>query len=357
VAHLAEAILRASGRRTGLYTSPHLVDLRERIRLNGRPVSVRDFVGAMNAMAPLLDRLRPTFFEIMTAAAFQLFARKRVDVAVIEVGLGGRLDATNVLTPAACAITPIDFDHSEKLGRTLGAIAREKAGIIKPGIPVVSGRQRPAAMAELRRHAEPILATSRVFRQTSSMVHFTTGRVCRCTLRTLGRHQADNAATAVALVKAAGVEVSPSAVRKAFRGARLPARSEVVARRPWIIVDGAHNPFSARALAASLRRVPRRRTILVFGASADKDWRAMLRCLMPDEGLAIFTRAAVPRAADPGMLARHARGAAVTVRSVAQAVALARRLARPEDAVVITGSFYVAGEALKALAGDRRDRD
>lgn len=356
VAHLAEAILREAGLRTGLYTSPHLVDLRERLRLQGRPVSVLDFVGVMNVMAPQLERLRPTFFEIMTAAAFLLFARKRVEFAVIETGLGGRLDATNVLVPAACAITPIDYDHSEKLGRTLALIAREKAGILKPGVPFVSGRQRPSAMAELRRHAEPILAGSRVLRQTSSMVHFRAGRVCRCSMKTLGRHQADNAGTAVALVKAAGVSVSPRVVRRALRGVRLPARAEVVARRPWIIVDGAHNPFSARALAASLRRVRRRRTILVFGASADKDWRDMLRWLLPDDGgLVIFTRAAVPRAAAPEELVRHARGAAVTTRSVAQAVALARRLARPADAVVITGSFYVAGEALQALAGGGRD--
>ncbi len=156
VAHMAEAILREAGFRTGLYTSPHLVHMLERIRLDGRPVPERDFVWAMNRMEAHLRRLKPTYFEIMTAAAFLLFARRRVDWAVVEVGLGGRLDATNVIVPAACAITTIDFDHMEKLGRTLGRIAGEKAGIIKPGVPVVCSPQRPEAMRVIGRRAAPL---------------------------------------------------------------------------------------------------------------------------------------------------------------------------------------------------------
>jgi len=357
VAHMAEAILREAGFRTGLYTSPHLVHLRERIRLDGRPVPEAGFVWAMNRMEAPLRRLRPTFFEIMTAAAFLLFERERVDWAVVEVGLGGRLDATNVIIPAACAITTIDYDHMDKLGRTLGEIAGEKAGIIKPGIPVVASPQRPAALGVLRRRAALLRPRFRLARGRGGVLKFTvegvTGRAYACAMTVLGAHQAANAATAVGLVEASGARVGPSAVRRALRGLRLPGRIEVRGRRPWVVVDAAHNPVAARALAEALRGLPRRRSILVFGASADKDWRSMLRALLPGADLAVFTRAAHPRAAAPEDLARRARGPAVTTGGVAEAVALALRLARPSDAVVVTGSFYVAGEALEFLKSRR----
>ncbi len=353
VAHMAEAILRRAGYRTGLYTSPHLVDLRERIRIDGRNVSERDFLWAMNRMEPALRRLRPTYFEIMTEAAFLVFAKKRVDFAVIEVGLGGRLDATNVITPAACAITRIDYDHMDKLGHTLGEIAREKAGILKPGVPVVTGAQRPAALREIRRRAAPLVPTVCATRATGTVLKFTVsgvrGKRYRCELPVLGPHQAGNAAIAIGLVEASGAEVTPVDVREALRRVRLPGRIEIVRRRPWIIVDSAHNPVSARALVEGLRPLRRRRTVLVFGASADKDWAGMLRALGRAD-LTIFTRAKSPRAAAPEALARRARGPAVRVESVEAALALARTVARADDAVVVTGSFYVAGEALASLS-------
>ena len=236
VAHLAEAILREGGYRTGLYTSPHLVDMRERIRLDGVPVSRADFLWAMRRMEPLLKSLRPTFFETMTAAAFVIFARRRVDVAVLETGLGGRLDATNVVTPAACAITPVEFDHVGRLGRTLTQIAREKAGIIKPGVPVVTGPQPAAVMRVIRRRAKPWRPVIRIHSSGDEAVQFTVeglrGGVHRCTLRARGDHQAANAATAIALVEAAGLEARPPVVRRALGKARLPGRIETVRRRP-----------------------------------------------------------------------------------------------------------------------------
>jgi dihydrofolate synthase/folylpolyglutamate synthase len=353
VAHMAEAILRRAGYRTGLYTSPHLVDLRERIRIDGSEVSERDFLWAMNRMERALRRLRPTYFEIMTEAAFLLFSRRRVDYAVIEVGLGGRLDATNVIVPAACAITRIDYDHMDKLGHTIRAIAREKAGIIKPGVPVVTGLQRPAALSEIRRAARPQVPA--VWRPIPAgtvlkfKVEGVRGKVYRCELPVLGPHQAGNAAIAIGLVEASGAEVTPFEVREALRRVRLPGRIEVVRRRPWVIVDSAHNPVSARALREALQPLRRRRTLLVFGASADKDWAGMLRELGPAD-FSIFTRARSPRAAAPEALMRRSRGPAVRVERVDEAVALARQLAGPEDAVVVTGSFYVAGEALASLS-------
>lgn len=353
-AHLAEAILREAGYRTGLYTSPHLVDMRERIRLDGTPVSERDFTAAMAALEPELRRLRPTYFETMTAAAFLLFARKGVEYAVVEVGLGGRLDATNVILPAACAITTIDYDHMDKLGKSLREIAGEKAGILKPGVPAVSSPQPPAARRVILERGKPLFPRFRVLSGGGDVLKFILdrpgGRPYRCGLPALGEHQAANAATAVALVEQGGAGITPAIVRRALRKVRLPGRVEVVGRRPWVIVDAAHNPVSARALAEALRRVKRRRTVLVFGASADKDYGSMLRTLLPAADLAIFTRAANPRAAAPSDLLNKARGrAAVMAGSVARALAMARKAAGPGDAIVVTGSFYVAGEALDAM--------
>ena len=348
-AHLAAAILREAGYRTGLYTSPHLVDMRERIRLDGSPIGEADFTRLLASMEPELRRLRPTYFESMTAAAFLHFANRGVDYAVVEVGLGGRLDATNVLTPAACAITTIDFDHMDKLGNTLRAIAGEKAGILKPGIPAVSSPQAPEARRVLEARGPVTFPRFRVLSSRGFVLRFIAeGR--RWTLPVLGEHQAANAATALALVGRSGALVPPEAVRRAFRRIRLPGRVERVGRRPTVIVDAAHNPVSARALSAALKTVPRRRLVLVFGASADKDYRAMLRTLLPSADLAILTKAANPRAAATSDLVAAANGRpAVPAGSVARALALARKATGPEDAIVVTGSFYVAGEALSQI--------
>lgn len=346
-AHLTEAVLREAGYKTGLYTSPHLVDMRERIRLDGKMIREEEFTRLMAVMEPQLRRLRPTYFETMTAAAFLCFADRGVDYAVVEVGLGGRLDATNVITPCACAITTIDYDHMEKLGKTLTLIAGEKAGILKPGVPAVSSPQPPEARRVLEQRTRII--SPRILPSRGNVLKFMVeGR--RYELPVLGEHQAANATTALALVGLSGAQASPEAVQRAFRKIRLPGRVEVVGRRPLLIVDAAHNPVSARALSAALKKVRRRRLILVFGASADKDYGAMLRTLLPAADLAILTKAANPRAAAPSDLMKLAKGRpAVTAGSVARALALARKTAGPEDAVVVTGSFYVAGEALGVL--------
>src|SRR5262245_12577294 len=191
-AHMAEAILREAGYRTGLYTSPHLVDMRERIRRDGIPVSEAEFTWAMAEMELELRRLRPTYFETMTAAAFLLFARWKVDYAVVEVGLGGRLDATNVILPAACAVTTIDYDHMDKLGHTLREIAGEKAGILKPGVPAVSSPQSPEARRVLLSRANLFFPRFRV-QSRGFVLKFTVegagGRRYGLALPALGEHQ------------------------------------------------------------------------------------------------------------------------------------------------------------------------
>ncbi|MBI2930045.1 MAG: bifunctional folylpolyglutamate synthase/dihydrofolate synthase [Planctomycetes bacterium] len=328
---MTDTLLRAHGLRTGLYTSPHLVDLLERIQVDGRPVSRSEFVAAVNAMRGPIERLRPTFFEIMTAAAFVIFKKRRVDCAVLEVGLGGRLDATNVVEPAACAITRIDYDHTDKLGTTLAAIAGEKAGILKRGVPVVTSETRATPLGVIARHARRMRAPLTRARTTDAP-----------RLNVLGEHQRENAAVAIELAR----HVTPLDRRKtasALRSVRLPGRLDRV--RPGWIIDSAHNPFAMRATAAALPRA--RRRIVIFGASKDKDWRAMLRALRAD--LWILTRADNPRAAAPAELARHAKGRAIPIGSVERALALARKIARKGDLVLVTGSFYVAGEAYAAL--------
>ena len=380
-AHLAERILQAHGLRTGLYTSPHLEDLRERIRIDGRPVSPAALGRAFRAVRGAPVRAGrgarpdpPTFFEWMTLLAFEVFRRARVDAAVIEVGLGGRLDATNVVAPRGCAITRIDYDHTDKLGTTLAAIAGEKAGIVKPGIPVVTTERRPAALrvirqacrragAPLRRLGREIrLSRVRALPGVPFRVRFDL-RTAAGTLRGLvvsaaGAHQAENAAAAVALVEAlerdGRLRVRGAAVREALRRANLPGRLEIVARRPLVILDGGHNAAAAAAVASALtaHRVPRPLRIL-FGTSGDKPAAAMLRRLKPLGAGLHLTRAESPRARPPGDLARIARRLGWTPATVTDGVAAGLRAALAglprRGTLLITGSFYVAGEARRDL--------
>ena len=349
-AHFAEAIFRAHGLRTGLYTSPHLVRMLERIRLDGEPVSERLFVRAMNRMRRTMDRLRPTYFEIMTAAAFLIFAERRVGMAVIEVGLGGRLDATNLIRPSACGIARIDYDHMDRLGSTIGAIAAEKAGILKSGVSAFTTETRAAALSVIRRKARdvraPLSPVSAAGVNSGERTTFSwEGR--RFAVPAMGAFQAENATLALSLARRALVTFDPAKAARGLAGARPPGRLEIVRRRPTWIVDVAHNPFAARASARALR-VTSGRTICVFGASGDKDWRAMIAALAPAVDFWICTRADNPRAAEAGELARAA-GVGVSAPSVSRAVELAQLMARPRDRVLVTGSFYVAGEALAIL--------
>ncbi len=361
---MLEAILRRAGMRTGLYTSPHLVHLFERIRIGRREIRESEFVTALNALDPAMRRLRPTFFEIVTAAAFWLFRRSRVEIAVVEVGLGGRLDATNVIRPEFSIITTIDYDHTELLGRTLAKIAGEKAGIVKPGVPVFTSERKtePRKVIEAcaRKAGSVIARVGRELRiRTPSVrdprvIEFVLevdGRpAARIRLPMPGRHQMENAALAAAVALRLGV--SRGIVERGLAGVRLPGRIERVARRPEVIVDVAHNPVSIRALRRALWPCAGR-CWLVFGTSRDKDFRTMLRELAPATDVGLLTRARSPRAVPPAELARVAPFPSVTIGSVARAVRLALRRAAPRDRVLVAGSFYVAGEALEELRKGR----
>jgi dihydrofolate synthase/folylpolyglutamate synthase len=369
-----DAALRASGLRTGRYTSPHLVRVNERITVDGREIGDSDLDVAVCAVRGAASRLvrrgalaaHPTFFEVLTAAAFAHFRRERVDVAVLEVGLGGRLDATNVADPLASAIVSVDLDHEVYLGRTLAAIAREKAGVMRRGRPTVVGplaEEARRAVRERARVAGARLVEARRgarFRPAEDGgLDLRTPAAVHAGLRPLaGAHQRDNLLVAVRLLEEArclGLPVDLSKLPEAVAGTRWPGRLECIPGDPPLLLDGAHNPAGARALAAHLagRGEP---FVLLFGAMADKDVRRLARELFPPASAIVLTRPRISRAAAPEELARRAGRLAARARrepSVTRALAIARRLARADGestTVVVAGSLYLVG-AVKAILG------
>ena len=369
-------VLSAAGHRVGLYTSPHVLDVRERICVGGAPIEPGAFRDLIAQVRPLVEALAqepgrraPTFFEIMTAIGFLHFRDVHADLVVLEVGLGGRLDATNVVTPVVSAITSLSIDHVEQLGSTLPEIAAEKAGIIKPGVPVISAPQADEAMAVIERVAAqrnaPLLVVGREIEITHYELDARDDRVgSRISLRTprqrhdeiwlpvAGRHQAANAAVAVGVLEEAagrGISWDTTALREGLARALPPARIEVLRRSPWVINDGAHNPASIRALAEVISEAfPHDRLILVFASAADKDYAGGLAEILPLADHLILTSARSPRSAAPEDLERAVRRLrTVPVDLIPTSAAAADRamdLAGPDDLVCFTGSFYLAGQ-------------
>jgi dihydrofolate synthase/folylpolyglutamate synthase len=365
VTAMTETALRAAGYRAARYTSPHLVRLEERFVIDGREVATTDLVAALGRVQAGVERLvgrgeldgPPTFFECATAAAFELFRRFAVDLAVLEVGLGGRLDATNVVTPIATAITSIDFDHQAQLGSTLGSIAAEKAGIIKPRVPVVCGPLRAEAAAVIDRVAEAAGAPLVRAPDAVSVTWQPGGRVAfRSRVHCLngvklalpGLHQVENAAVVLALLAELdrlGVRVGEDAARAGLVDVTWPGRIEHInTGDAEILLDAAHNPAGARALAAYLEHIGWTDVTLVFGAMRDKEVGAMLRSLAPSCARVICTMAHSPRAmAAAGLadIARQAAGWTVEVEAnPAEASAAARRRG---GRIVIAGSIFLIG--------------
>lgn len=373
-AAMLASIVRAAGYSVGLYTSPHLVDFTERIRINGAPIT-------MDEVAAFADELRgrmpsdldPTFFEFTTALAFLAFARARVDVAVVEVGMGGRLDATNVVRPLVSIVTNVDVDHQRYLGDTVAAIAQEKAGIIKPGVPVVTAATHPDALEVLAARAAercaPLILIGRDARvEGASPATFAyrgvTDRLDGLTCPLLGRHQLTNAATVLAAVELAGtrgLSISEAAVRRGLAGVRWEGRLEVLRHRPRIMVDGAHNAAGAAALADFLRgeRSAGRmgRLTVVFGILADKDLPAIIERVGALADEIVLTEPSYHRAAPIDALRDAASSLAVPVRiapSVARALEEVEARLAPDDWCVITGSLYTVGEVKSIYQGSGR---
>jgi dihydrofolate synthase / folylpolyglutamate synthase len=368
---MIESGLRASGLRTGLFTSPHLVEPTERVRIDGCPVGAGEFSAAFDRVHACAEQLldlgsidfHPTYFETVTAMAFVLFQEQLTETAVLEVGLGGRLDATNVVHPELCVITPVDFDHEALLGKSLQAIASEKAGILKPGVPAVLAGQRPEAQATLdaraaglgievvrapeKWKAENVRLTARgaEFRAQAEMIE-----PLRIACPLAGRHQVENAIVAIAALERLGV--SASAIELGIAGTRWPGRLEHVSVSPEIILDGAHNPAGARALAGYIRQFySGRHIVMIYGAMRDKAIAEMTGVLFPLVNEVIATAPHQSRAVDPETiraLAEHPR--VQTAPDLATALRGAR--SGPSDRVIfITGSLFLVGEALALLNG------
>jgi dihydrofolate synthase/folylpolyglutamate synthase len=385
-AAMLDAICRAAGYRTGLYTSPHLLSFTERIRVNGEPINEAEIVAlteglrtlcaahfAPGTTTPVGERLpHPTFFELTTAMALQHFRRCAVDAAVIEVGLGGRLDATNVIEPRVAVITNIALEHEQYLGRTLAEIAGEKAGIVKAGIPVITAA-RGDALTVIRERAAALKARvvfvpeayrwevreSKLEGQTFDL-EGSRHRYDALRVALPGRHQVENAVLAVAAAEAAqeqGFSLDVAAIRRGLAEVIWPGRLQVVQERPRIIVDGAHNPAGAECLASFLEehRATLGRLILVFGVLQDKDWATMLRRLAPLADAILLTHPPTERGANPALLVPvvggHARVA--VAEDVERALAQAREAARAEDTIVVAGSLYTVAAALRALRPPR----
>ncbi len=374
---MMRSMLEGCGWTTGTYTSPHLMDIRERITINDVNISQAAFAKLAKEVSKAADDVAPdaSFFEIITAMSFAHFAEAATDVAIIETGLGGRLDATNVLTPAVSLITRIDYDHQYLLGDTLAEIAREKAGIFKPGVPAVSVKQEPEVEAVLREVAEEVGTelrfigkeiefSSRFCVTDESGAHM---RVCLLGERIHymhlpvplpGAHQADNCALALAALDMVGGKADEFDESVIFRGlakTKNPGRMDLVWNRPRILVDGAHNPASMQALMRGIgSHLSFDSMICIFGCNADKDVDANLEKLAIGGDKIIFTKAAnQPRAMEPEDLVKRfeklRNRTCQSAPTVEKAIQIASQATGREDLICVTGSFYLVGETMAFL--------
>jgi len=378
---MVSAMLQACGYAVGQYVSPHLVDVRERVTINGAMPSEADFLDLMRRVAKAAGKLafEPTFFELMTALSFVHFAEQAVDIAVVEVGLGGHLDCTNVITPLVSIVTSIDLDHTRILGKDVKSIAREKAGIFKSGVPAIAFEPQPEVEAVFRevatRVGAPLMIVNKDiefssrFCTTPDLGAHT--RVCFYTRTTRlehlpvplpGEHQAANCGLALAAIdvlKSAGFACPDDKVSLGLMATKIRGRMEVIAERPRVLVDGAHNPSSVGTLMRCVgAHVPYDSMVCIFGCCRDKDMAGLLDKVHLGADKVIFTRAAgTPRAADPSelqrMFAERSGKMSQVARSLSEALEVAMRAVGREDLICVTGSFYLVGEAMRLL-GQRR---
>jgi len=358
----------------GLYTSPHLVHLHERITVNSCQVSDAEMLGLINRAHAAIEKLAkkdpPTFFEIITALAFMYFVDKKVDIAVIETGLGGRLDSTNVINPYVIGITSLSIDHKQQLGESLDLIAKEKAGIFKKGIPIVTVEQDPVAMKVLKSEALSVRAPLSItgkdidfsYRFETSREHGPHTRICLTTntskfehLRVPlhGKHQAINCGLALAMLdklKSSGYTIDNEKVTQGLHKVSLVGRMEMICQDPRIMIDGAHNAASIRALIHAIgQNIPYDSMVIIFGCNNDKDVEGMLQELQYGADKVIFTRSNSPKAVSPrdlaDMYAEICNKMCQTSSSLGEALQLANSAVGREDLICITGSFYLIGQA------------
>ena len=372
---MIDSILKEAGYKVGLYTSPHLLSYTERIRVGGKPISEEEWAGLVEGIRPHVEAVNAektygelTTFELYTAMAFAHFRNIRADYQVMEVGLGGRLDATNVTRPQVCVITSISYDHMEVLGNTLGKIATEKAGIIKPGVPVVTAPQFPEAMeaiericrergARLVKAGQDVSWETGKFDEKGQSFHLK-GLLAEYDLRIplLGEHQVENAACAAAAAEIlSGTEqkITRAAIVKGLQKTDWPGRLQVLRKKPWLVIDGAHNVYSMQKLGEALQKhFKYDRLILILGFSAEKDVPGMIDEAYKMTRDVIVTASTSPRSARPAALAEGFAKRGVKARaadSVPGALKLALETAEPNDLICATGSIFVVAEVMEGV--------
>ncbi len=371
---MVAAMLQANGYKTGLYTSPHLTDIRERIAVDGHMIPHADFARIIRHIEPIASRMKPmpTYFDVLTAAAFKYFAEQKAQIVVVETGLGGRLDSTNVIKPEVTAITSISKDHMAQLGGTLARIAEEKAGIFKSGVPALSVQQDPEVEAVLERVAAKngtqLDVTGKAidfsYRFESSRMLGPHNRVCLTTpaskfehlaVPLIGEHQAINCGLALAIVdrlKGRGIALNDNRSMEGLAKTSLPGRMEMLSQTPRVVADAAHNAASVDAMMRAIGQyIPYDSMVVIFGCCADKDVPGMLERITSGADKVIFTKVDNIRSADPNELAAqyvelYGKMAQVAP-TLADAMAIAYRAVTKEDLICITGSFYLVGEAKK----------
>ncbi len=376
-AAMVAAMLQACGYKVGVYTSPHLVDIRERIAINGEMIPQVEFGRLVRSIEPLIPKIKPapTYFDVLTAVAFKYFAEQKVEIAVIETGLGGRLDSTNVIKPEVTAITSISKDHMAQLGNTLGKIAAEKAGIFKAGVPAVSVVQTPEVERVLKEVAAqvgaPLDITGKTiefsYRFESSRMLGPHNRVCLTTANSrfehlavplIGEHQAINCGLALSIIdllKTRGIAINDAHAMEGLAKTHLPGRMEMVSQNPRVLVDSAHNAASVDALMRAIgQHIPYDSMVVIFGCCGDKDIAGMLDRITAGADKVIFTGVNNIRSADAAELAaRYVElygKMAQVAGSLEEALGIANRAVTKEDLICITGSFYLVGEAKKYFA-------
>jgi len=376
-ATMLAAMLRACGYKVGLYTSPHICDVRERIQVDGTKITQFALTRLICTVEPIIQKMapdKPTFFEILTALAFCHFAREKVGIAVVEAGLGGRLDSTNVLKPAVCGLTSISLDHMHQLGNTIDKIAAEKAGIFKRDIPAISVQQQPEAKRVLLKVAKsskaPLMFTGEdidfSYRVETDRLEGCHARVCLTTPRSsfehlpvplLGEHQALNCGLALALLdqlKKQGLNIDDERAMEGLAGVYVPGRMEMIHTDPRILLDGAHNADSVRALMRAVgQHIPYDSMVMIFACAVDKDIPGMMGQIATGADKVIFTAVDNPRAAQPKDLAEAyeeccGRVAQLTP-NVKEALRVAASAVSQGDIICVCGSFCLVGEVKKLL--------
>jgi dihydrofolate synthase/folylpolyglutamate synthase len=370
-AAITTSILSNSGYRVGLYTSPHLVDFRERIRVNDKLISKKYITDFFTANKVRFEPINPTFFEVVTALAFDYFREEKVDIAIIEAGLGGRLDATNVVTPVVSVITNIELEHTEHLGTEISQIAMEKAGIIKTGVPVITAAKHQDARRVLRQtcvarksklisiYDETQYVIKEISESKTELDVFTRSqKYYNLRLALPGRHQLDNAVCsliAAEIAESAGIKVTTTGVSNGFRNIKWPGRLQRIGKDPEIILDVGHNPAAMTTLWEYFKEFySDRHIVAVFGILSDKDSSKMLQTLERFTDTIILTKPMSDRAADPDMLAHEAAKITTNfqiIPHVRDAYLAALEHAKPSDVVLVTGSHYTVGEVLAHLEG------